>query len=108
LLKAISTQITKVIDDSGFPTFVECIFVDARGKRHEFFEKVPVVSAEHITTESEFPIASKFACEVESEWVDSSGLTLVRVNTQKPWGIESTSGISIFDVLPSQLDEIPD
>lgn len=108
MLKAISMQITKVIDDSGYPTFVECILVDARGKRHEFIEKVPVLSVEHITTESEFPIESKFACEVESEWVDSSGLTLVRVNTQKPWGVESTSGVSVFDVLASQLDEMPD
>ena len=104
-MKAIAVEISQVVDDSGYPTFVECLLIDAMGQRHIFVEKEPVVSAAGIDIES-FPASGVIACEVESEWLDSNGRSVVRVATTRPWGIESTEGSSSFVVLAEQLREI--
>jgi len=51
-MKAIAVEISQVVDDSGYPTFVECLLIDAMGQRHRFVEKEPVVSATEIDVES--------------------------------------------------------
>ena len=51
-MKAIAVDISNVVDDSGYPTFVECLLIDAMGQRHIFVEKEPVVSAAEIDIDS--------------------------------------------------------
>lgn len=104
-MKAIAVEISQVVDDSGYPTFVECLLIDAMGQTHRFVEKEPVVSATGIDIES-LPAPGVVACEVESEWLDSGGRSVVRVATTRPWGVESTAGSSSFVVLAEQLREI--
>lgn len=104
-MKAIAVEISQVVDDSGFPTFVECFLIDAMGEIHRFVEKEPVVSATAIDIES-LPAPGVIACEVESEWLDSEGRLVVRAATTRPWGVESTAGSSSFVVLAAQLREI--
>lgn len=53
---------TKLIDDSGYPEFVLCVFIDYRGKKHEFIEKCPVVSNEEFT--NKFPTNCIIGCIV--------------------------------------------
>jgi len=64
-----------------------------------------LVSATGIDIES-LPAPGVIACEVESEWLDSGGCSVVRVATTRPWGVESTAGSSSFVVLAEQLREI--
>lgn len=104
-MKAIAVEITRVVDDSAYPTFVECLLVDALGKTHRFVEKEPVVSAADVNVDAR-PVPGVIACEVESEWVDSEGRSLVRAATTRPWGVESTAGSSSFVVFAEQLREI--
>ncbi|MET3465013.1 hypothetical protein ABIC42_005780 [Variovorax sp. 1133] len=47
-MKAIVVEFSKVVDDSGYPPFVQCLLIDAMGQRHCFLEKEPVVSATKI------------------------------------------------------------
>ncbi|MDR6539718.1 hypothetical protein [Variovorax soli] len=104
-MKAIAVEIDRVVDDSGYPTFVECLLIDAMGLRHRFLEKEPVVSVAEIDIES-LPAPGVIACEVESEWLDSEGRLVVRAATTRPWGVQSTEGSSSFVVLAEQLREI--
>ncbi|NDZ18097.1 hypothetical protein C7T35_38505 [Variovorax sp. WS11] len=104
-MKAIAVEITQLVDDSTYPSLVECLLVDARGQVHRFVEKEAIVSSASVAA-SAFPARGVIACEVESEWVDAEGRSLVRAATTRPWGIESTAGGSSFVVLAEQLREV--
>jgi len=41
-MKAIAVEISQVVDDSGYPTFVECLLIDTMGQTHRFVEKEPL------------------------------------------------------------------
>ena len=102
-MKAIAIEIMRLVDDSGYPPLVECHLVDAEGQAHRFIEKDAVVTTRAIEA---FPSAGTIACEVESAWVDSEGRALVRAATTRPWGVESTAGVSRFVVLGEQVREV--
>ena len=91
------------ISDTSFPIWVECVLYDAFGNKHIFIEKSPVVAGHSITLESVFPQLGIIECELVKKWKDSSGQKIMRVNTKKPWGIESTDGLNIFDILENQI-----
>ncbi len=97
-----AVQIERFVDEYQ-PGFVECRLVDAEGHPHLFIEKVPIVSADDLWSNSTYPVAGAIACEIEAEWTDHEGRNLVRVSTEKPWSVESTSGITRFVVLSSQV-----
>lgn len=101
-MKAISIQIERFVDDDQ-PGFVECRLVDADGRSHMFIEKLPVVTSLNLWSDSSYPQAGTIACEIESESVDVAGRKLAQVNTERPWGVESTEGVSRFLVLSSQV-----
>ncbi len=97
----ISVEITRFVDDHQ-PGWVECILVDAQGQKHRFIEKVPVVSLEDLDAGSSYPRAGIIGCQViERKCVDARDV--VRIETEKPWGIESVDGQAWFDVLSDQL-----
>ena len=91
------------ITDEAFPGFVECKLVDAHGQEHTFVEKAPVVSDEQLSARSAFPVSGRIACEIESELQDETGRVLLQVDTARPYGIESTSGCTKFELLPIQV-----
>lgn len=98
----VNIQIERFVDDDQ-PGIVECSLLDASGTQHVFVEKGPIVSADHLWSDSTYPQPGAIRCTVEAELFDQLGRHLVRINTETPWGIESTSGESSFVVLGSQL-----
>jgi hypothetical protein len=101
-MQAISVSITKFVDEHQ-PGFVECVLIDALGRKHHIIEKVPVVSNADLWSNSEYPQPGFVACNVEAVWKDVDGRSLARVNTAQPWSVESTEGATIFVVLASQV-----
>ncbi len=87
------------------PGWVLCRLVDASGKAHLFEEKVPVVSSDDLNAESEYPCAGIIGCTVVGSRGVSGGRDLVEVDTESPWGIESTEGRTRFVVFRDQLTE---
>jgi hypothetical protein len=99
---SLAVQIESFVDEH-FPGFVRCVLTDADGVRHEFLEKAPVVSTSNLSSESVFPQPGYIGCVIEDEWLDEFGRRLVRVNTEKPWSIESVGGAKTFTVLKERI-----
>lgn len=93
--------------DEHFPGFVECALIDSEGIRHEFVEKVPVVSRLNLNAESEYPRSGHIDCTIEGTWLDEQGRRVVRVNTEKPWSVASVAGRTVFTVYEDQLNPQP-
>ena len=93
--------------DAAQPGWVECRLVDALGYEHVFVEKVPVVTTAHLDAASSFPEEGFIACIDVGRNERDDGRQFVRIDTQTPWGIESTAGKCQFDVLSEQLCELP-
>jgi hypothetical protein len=101
-MRTISVQIRRYVSDD-FPGWVECAMQDAAGQTHLFIEKVPVVTSENLTVESSYPQPGVVACEIEAEWKNETGHSVVRICTERPDGIESTTGLTNFVVFAHQL-----
>ena len=102
----IEVEITRFVLDHN-PGIVECKLVDASGREHFFNEKIPVVTLERLDADSQYPRQGVIACRiVEKKLVDNR--EVFRVNTEKPWGIESIAGEVEFDIFPEQLLEAND
>ncbi len=99
---SLAVQVDRFVDEA-FPGFVECSLLDAEGATHLFIEKVPVVTTENLRKDDSYPKPGYFACAVEQELRDSSGLVLLQVDTLNPLGIESLDGKSRFLVHASQV-----
>jgi hypothetical protein len=96
-------EIVRYVSDEPQPGLVECVLVDALGNQHSFVEKSPVVSCENLLAVSIYPRSCIIACLIEEEWIDESARNLVRIDTSRPWGVESIDGATVFVVLSSQL-----
>jgi hypothetical protein len=62
-----------------------------------------VLSSEDVSARSPFPLVGRVACEVESEARDAENRKLLRVNTSRPYSIESTSGDTVFELAAEQI-----
>jgi hypothetical protein len=102
---AVKILITAFVDDS-FPGWVECKFADAFRRDITFIEKAPVVTAENLRTDSLYPQVGVIACRVVGRRRDGDGRAIVTIDTCRPWGIESTTGETRFEVFASQLTKI--
>lgn len=100
----IKVEIGRYLDDHQ-PGWVECQFVDAQGYGWSFVEKVPVVSMEDLDRNSTYPRPGRIACQVIGKRY-VGGKEVVTIDTAKPWGIESTTGQTYFDVVSEQLIEL--
>jgi len=98
----ISVEIVSFVDEYQ-PGFVECRFQDAHGHVHVVVEKVPVVTTEDLRSNSQYPLLGAIECTMEEEYKDDSGRSLVVVNTELPWHIESSTGQTKFELLSSQV-----
>ena len=99
---AVIVQITRFVDENQ-PGWIECALVDAAGISHIFVEKVPIVTTEDLRSTSSYPCDGVIACEVLAQWDGADGQGLSRIDTSKPWGVESNSGLTEFVVPTSQL-----
>jgi hypothetical protein len=103
----IRVEIQRFADPSQ-PGWVEFDLLDARGQRHTFREKVPVVSSEDLDASSAFPRAGVVACTKVGAVDESDGRRVITVDTESPWGVESTDGKTRFELLAEQLMEVGD
>jgi hypothetical protein len=101
-MPAVTVRITRFVDDH-FPGFVECELVEASGLSHIFVEKVPVVTTEQLRPSSCYPCAGGIACRVLAQWEDADGIAFSRIDTSKPWGVESSAGVTEFVVASSKI-----
>ena len=100
----VKAEITKFVDYDAPPGWVECHFIDAHGIEQTFIEKIPIVTTERLDESSSYPRDGFIACQIiEENYVE--GHKVVKINTEKPWGIESTNGKTCFEVLSEQLVE---
>ena len=95
-------EIVRFVDPHQ-PGWVECVLIDAYAKPHSFIEKVPVVTTETLLPTSEYPVLGSIACEVLAKLNDEQGRSLLKIDTIRPWDIESTSGEVEFVILASQV-----
>jgi hypothetical protein len=100
----VKIEISRYVDNS-FPGWVECILVDALGVEHIFVEKVPVVTKAHLDAGISYPQPGVIACVVFERSERDDGRQFIHIDTQRPWGVESTTGRSRFEVFPEQLRE---
>jgi hypothetical protein len=91
--------------DAAFPGWVECRMVDATGHEHLFVDKVPVVTIVGLSETSHYPQPGFIACIVIGRNTRDDGSQRVRIDTERPWGVETTVGRTQFEVLPEQLCE---
>ena len=101
-MPTVAVSILRFVDEYQ-PGFVECELTDAFGQIHSFMEKIPIVTGEPLWSNSTYPRSGGIACDVEQEWQDDAGRSLVKVNTERQWSVESTTGGTTFVVLSSQV-----
>jgi hypothetical protein len=66
-----------------------------------------VVTKAHLDAASSFPESGYIACIVVGRNERDDGRQFVRIDTQTPWGIESTAGRNQLNALSEQLCELP-
>jgi hypothetical protein len=102
-MTAVRATISKFLDES-FPGWVECWFEDSQGRAWTFHEKVPVLTADDLWVDSEYPRPCAIACMILEHKSDSVGRRIAVIDTSSPWGIESTEGTTVFEVFSEQLE----
>jgi hypothetical protein len=102
---AVKIIIIEWVDD-GQPGWVKGQLEDARGHTFTFVEKVPVVTKAYLDGHSLYPQPGVIACEVVRRWLDDVNRKVVTISTDRPWGVEATTGEMRFDVLADQLTEL--
>lgn len=75
----------------AFPGWVEARIIDVEGTRWAFTDKLPIFSAEPLTSASSFPVAGAIRCVVVEEDV-AAGRTLI--DTSLPDGVTAIDGVS--------------
>jgi hypothetical protein len=102
----LAVNIVRYVDDHQ-PGWVESQFLDAKGRRHSFVDKVPsFASAGPLDANTAYPQSGYVACEVLSRSQDEQGRSVAHITTARPYYIESTDGLSEFDVLSTQLADL--
>lgn len=99
-MDAIRVEIVAFVD-SAQPGWVECRLIDADGVTWRFVEKVPVVTDARLDESSAYPQPGFIGCEVIEAWNDEQGRRLVRVCTERPWGVESMGAGRTQFVVPA-------
>jgi hypothetical protein len=64
---------------------------------------VPILTSSDLTSSSVYPQSGQIACLEVSRLRDKGGREKVRIDTEKPWHVESMLGETRFDVLTEQL-----
>jgi|SRR5262245_49267784 len=101
----VKVAIIRYVSDDPQPGLVECELFDAHGRRWRFIEKAAVVSADLLDAGSAYPRPGVIVGEVVWRGRDAAGRELLRLDTERPWGVESVDGVTQFEVLPESLGE---
>ena len=102
---AVYAQIARYTRDCN-PGWVECRLTDASGVEWMFEEKVTVVSADNLDSRTNYPQPGMIACQIVKPWRDDNGREIVTIDTEMPWGIESSDGNTSFDVARDQVTDM--
>jgi hypothetical protein len=98
----LAVQIMRFVDDPQ-PGVVAAEFVDAVGRRHTLIDKIHLFSEAMLDASSAYPQPGAVRCEVLLRKQDAQKREIVRITTLRPDSVESTEGLSEFEVLPPQL-----
>lgn len=98
-MPALKAFVVRVVDEAQ-PGWVECRFTDADGVEHVVVENAPVVADGDALLEGRFPVPALLECVVLGP--ASAGMA-VRVDIDRPWGLQSDAGLTEFRVEPEQL-----
>jgi hypothetical protein len=94
-----------VRDDN--PGWVECLLTDASGRTWRLVDKLAIFSkAIDLDENSVYPQPGILACEAVAAKVDAQNRNIVVINIEKPWGVESVEGATLFDVFQAQIKTI--
>jgi hypothetical protein len=103
---ALKVTITRYVNDEPQPGIVECELHDVHGHRWCFIEKTAIVSATNLDANSAYPQPGVIAAQVVNRSRDATGREIIRIDTERPWGVESVDGVTQFEVLPESLVEL--
>ncbi len=92
--------------DGAQPGVVACQLIDAWGYEHTFIDKLPVFTSADLNQHSAYPQPGWLACELVDQRHDVEGRALITIDTEQPWHITSTTGITRFEVLSTQFHEM--
>ena len=95
----VRVQIVRWVDDYQVGV-VECQLTDAGKRVWSFIEKLPMVTEKTLDEFSVYPQPGIIACELIEQMGDS-----IRIDTRRPWSVESIEGQTLFDVLANHLIE---
>ena len=84
------------------PGFVAATLTDVDDVAHTFHDKVPIFTDAALYPDTELPVLGTLACTV-LEVLKRDGRELIRVDTEKPFDVESTKGWYHFVVAPDAL-----
>lgn len=93
-MASVKVNILKIVNDTGYPTFVEFELIDSNGISHHFIDKVPIISA----ADDPVPPSGEMGCTVVSETEN----TFI-IDTTLPDDIESLNGEYQFEVNKEQV-----
>ncbi len=93
----LKVRIVRIWDTDRYPGWAECSMCDAYGKEHRFQDKIPIFSTRDITSGS-LPCDGMIRCVPCGELGG-----MVKIDTELPDRVESTTGQHLFYVLPNQL-----
>ena len=68
-------------------------------------EKSAIVSAARLDANTSYPQQGIIACEIVRRSRDDTEREIVRINSERPWLVESVDGLTEFDVLSDALVE---
>jgi hypothetical protein len=105
-MHAVNMTITRYVSDEPQPGIVECEMVDAHGRRWLFLEKTAVVTNSNLDANSCYPRPATIAVEIVGRYQDAQVGEVLRINTDRPWGIQSVEGETQFEVLPASIFEL--
>jgi hypothetical protein len=102
----VKVTILRYISDDPQPGVVECQLEDANGNSWLFVEKTAIVSTADLDAKTNYPQPGIIACEVVRRSRESAGREVVRINTERPWLVESVDGSTEFDVTADSLVDL--
>ena len=91
------------IVDLGFPVQVECVLHDIWNNRHTFVDKAPIFTCANITAENFSSQAGYIRCEIVRERQDDKGKKILTISTKNLDGVETSDGITEFDLMENQI-----
>ncbi len=101
LMPEVSVQIVEFLS-SDQPGFVAATLTDIDGVVHTFHDKVPIFTIAAIDADTQLPVPGWLDCTV-LEAFERDGRELVRIDTEKPFDVESTTGSYRFLVAAENL-----